>query len=746
MRLKNRLNNWISIRMGMVIVIFLGVSCGSMRSSTPPPAKDRLTEIDSLERLLPDCPTIASTLPLLRRLAFLYQQQSEMKVYNERLYENAMAVDSISVAYLGLKNLAEYYYDQSVRDSLEYYCSLVDSIAKARHEYPNVLFDVKSLSSQDLLWLGNYELAMSEAMDLYRLASNLDHRYGLLRCSETLGLIYQRIRRDSDAVVSFQESLDLLKDIKDVPDIMDTKVRLTSYQLESSVRTKQYASTERILGQYKALLDEQYKIYQEKNDLLSIKREYWLLYSFYTSFYLSQGDLENAKRSLDQASSYADSNWVEGDYAINTYLTVKARYHKAAGDIPLALHCINEVLETERLPEDIQFKADILKEQGQLGEVMALYDELYSTLTKRRGTSFLRQVNQLRTLHELHEKELKETELKEAGQRIARKQDLLIFILSISVVLLILLYVLFLYYRHLRSLKNQLQREKELLLESQRQLIKEKTRAEEASLMKSAFLANMSHEVRTPLNAIVGFSGLLVEPSTDEEERKEYSSIIRNNTDLMLNLVNDVLDLSRMETGDLHFDIKDHLLLVCCQMALESVRHRIPDGVKLTFSPAGEPIVVHVDNLRLQQLLTNLLTNAAKFTEKGEINLSFQLEPDRKKVCIAVTDTGAGIPLEKQATIFNRFEKLDDYKPGVGLGLSICLLIAERLDGALFIDSSYTDGARFVLILSCEIDSSIYNPPIEVCINRKPRPMCLSWGWLSWVSPYIRKIRSRGKS
>lgn len=633
-----------------------------------------------------------------------------MKVYNERLYENAMAVDSISVAYLGLKNLAEYYYDQSVRDSLEYYCSLVDSIAKARHEYPNVLFDVKSLSCQDLLWLGNYELTMSEAMDLYRLASNLDHRYGLLRCSETLGLIYQRIRRDSDAVVSFQESLDLLKDIKDVPDIMDTKVRLTSYQLESSVRTKQYASTERILGQYKALLDEQYKIYQEKNDLLSIKREYWLLYSFYTSFYLSQGDLENAKRSLDQASSYADSNWVEGDYAINTYLAVKARYHKAAGDIPLALHCINEVLETERLPEDIQFKADILKEQGLLGEVMALYDELYSTLTKRRGTSFLRQVNQLRTLHELHEKELKETELKEAGQRIARKQDLLIFILSISVVLLILLYVLFLYYRHLRSLKNQLQREKELLLESQRQLIKEKTRAEEASLMKSAFLANMSHEVRTPLNAIVGFSGLLVEPSTDEEERKEYSSIIRNNTDLMLNLVNDVLDLSRMEIGDLHFDIKDHLLLVCCQMALESVRHRIPDGVKLTFSPAGEPIVVHVDNLRLQQLLTN----AAKFTEKGEINLSFQLEPDRKKVRIAVTDTGAGIPLEKQATIFNRFEKLDDYKPGVGLGLSICLLIAERLDGALFIDSSYTDGARFVLILSCEIDSSIYNPPIEV--------------------------------
>lgn len=714
MRLMNRPNNRISIRIGIVIMIFLGVFCGSVKSSMPPPAKDRLMEINSLERLLPNCPTIASALPVLQRLAVLYQQQPEMVAYNERLYENAMAVDSISVAYLGLRNLAEYYYNQSGRDSLEYYCYIVDSIAKARHEYPNVLFEVKSFSSQDLLWLGNYELAMIEAMDLYRLASDLNHKYGLLRCSETLGLIYQRIRRDSDAVVSFQEGLDLLKDIKGVPDIMDIKIRLTSYQSESSVRTNQYALTERILEQYKALLDEQYRINQEEGELLPIEREYWLLYSFYTTFYLSKGDLANAKKALDKASSYVGSNWVDRDYVVNTYLAVKARYYKAAGDIPSALRSINELLETERLPEDIQFKADILKEQGQLEEVMALYDELYDTMTQKRGTSFLRQVNQLRTLHELHEKELKETELKETGQRIARKQDLLIFILSISVALLILLYVLFLYYRHLRSLKNQLQREKELLLESQRQLIKEKTRAEEASLMKSAFLANMSHEVRTPLNAIVGFSSLLVEPSTDAKEREEYSSIIRNNTDLMLNLVNDVLDLSRMETGDLHFNIKDYPLLECCQMALESVRYRIPDGVKLTFSPAGEPIVVHVDNLRLQQLLTNLLTNAAKFTEKGEINLSFQLESDREKVRIAVTDTGAGIPLEKQASVFNRFEKLDDYKPGAGLGLSICLLIAERLNGSLSIDSSYTDGARFVLILSCEIDSSIYNPPIEV--------------------------------
>ena len=384
MRLMNLFNNRISIRIGVVIMISL-VFCGSMKSSTPPPGKDRLTEIDSLERVLPGCPTIASTLPILQRLALLYRQDPKMKDYYQRLYENAMAVDSISIAYRGLKGMAEYYYNQSKRDSLVYCCNIVDSMAKARHEYPYVLFEVKSYSSQDLLWLGNYELAMSEAMNLYRLASNLNHKYGSLRCSETLGLIYQRIRRDSDAVVSFQEGLDLLKDIKDVPDIMDTKIRLTSYQLESSVRTKQYTLTERILEQYKALLDEQYEINQEKGDVLLLEREYWLLYSFYTSFYLSKGDLANAKKALDKASSYVGNSLVEEDYAINTYLAVKARYYKAAGDIPLALRYINEVLETERLPEDIQFKADILKEQGRLEEVMALYDELYRTLTKRRN-------------------------------------------------------------------------------------------------------------------------------------------------------------------------------------------------------------------------------------------------------------------------------------------------------------------------------------------------------------------------
>lgn len=692
MRLINLFNNRISIRIGVVIMISL-VFCGSMKSSTPPPGKDRLTEIDSLERVLPGCPTIASTLPILQRLALLYRQDPKMKDYYQRLYENAMAVDSISIAYRGLKGMAEYYYNQSKRDSLVYCCNIVDSMAKARHEYPYVLFEVKSYSSQDLLWLGNYELAMSEAMNLYRLASNLNHKYGLLRCSETLGLIYQRIRRDSDAVVSFQEGLDLLNDIKDVPDIMDTKIRLISYQLESSVRTKQYTLTERILEQYKALLDEQYEINQEKGDVLLLEREYWLLYSFYTSFYLSKGDLANAKKALDKASSYVGNSLVEEDYAINTYLAVKARYYKAAGDIPLALRYINEVLETERLPEDIQFKADILKEQGRLEEVMALYDELYRTLTKRRGTSFLRQVNQLRTLHELHEKELKETELEEAGRRIARKQDLLVFILSISVVLSILLYISFLYYRHLRSLKNQLQREKDLLLESQRRLMREKARAEEASLMKSAFLANMSHEIRTPLNAIVGFAHLVTE-TTNASEQREYFSIINKNCDLLLKLINDILDLSKIESGRLNYNVSEVELRDICQEAYVVQSLKMTSDVALLYNSVAMPSVrLWIDPHRVEQVLLNLLSNAIKFTSKGFISLFYEVED--MFVRVSVMDTGIGIPEDRLESVFERFVKLDDFYQGVGLGLPICKMIVEQLGGEIGVRSELGKGSTF---------------------------------------------------
>lgn len=168
-----------------------------------------------------------------------------------------------------------------------------------------------------------------------------------------------------------------------------------------------------------------------------------------------------------------------------------------------------------------------------------------------------------------------------------------------------------------RRLKNALLQEKNSLVKSEQLLRIAKEHAEEANLIKSTFIANISHEIRTPLNAIVGFSSLLTNPDVEEEKKHEFTAIITDNSELLLNLVNDVLDISRMEDHNMKFNIKTVNVVTCCHAAINSVRHRLSPGVKLNFTPPCSSFMLETDSLRLQQLLINLLVNAAKFTEKG---------------------------------------------------------------------------------------------------------------------------------
>lgn len=675
--------------------------------------KEIAGEVDSLWQVVSSHTEPEILIPALSRLSVLRMQKPEEPAILKRKYEVARQADYIQAVYAALGELARYYYNEyNKRDSLLYWSRLIDSVAQSRNEYPNILFVAKSYSSQDLLWSKDYEMAMNEALDLYRLASETKQPYGMVRCSETLGLIYQAIRRDSDAVVAFQEGLDLLENL-DVPDKLEAQTRMTSYQAECCVRTDQLQLTDTILRRYKSLIDRQAEINKQTGDMPLVEREYWLLYCFYTDLYLRENKLEKAGKALAKAALYVGNIGAKGDYVQQTYLAVQARYYKQIGNIPLALTYLNTLLSSERLPEDLRLMAEILEEQGRLEEALAYYDEIFAITSEQKNETFFRQINQLQTLHELHDQEVQAQEVAMNNQRMVQKQQQLVLSLSVSGILLILLYILFLYYRRARRLKNDLLHEKECLLEAERKLMQAKEKAEEASRMKSAFLANMSHEIRTPLNTIVGFSGLLVDDSTLQEEKAEYTAIIHNSTELLLTLVNDVLDLSRMETGDMNFNMGWYNLDDCCRKALDSIRQRVPEGVGLVFRPAAEPIVLHTDSVRLQQLLTNLLINATKFTREGEISLSYQLQADGRGVAITVTDTGCGIPLEKQADVFQRFEKLDDYKPGAGLGLSICRLIAERLGASLFIDATYTAGARFVFIHPYEKPDASGDPETE---------------------------------
>lgn len=225
-------------------------------------------------------------------------------------------------------------------------------------------------------------------------------------------------------------------------------------------------------------------------------------------------------------------------------------------------------------------------------------------------------------------------------------------------------------------------------------------KAQEADKMKNAFIANMSHEIRTPLNAIVGFSRLLVE-TNNASEQLEYHTIINNNCDMLLQLINDILDFSKIESGTLSYNKVWIELKDICQEVYVTQSLKMTSDVALLFSGDALPSVrVWTDPQRVEQVLLNLLSNAIKCTSVGFISLSYRVE--KKFVRVEVTDTGVGIPPEKQAAIFDRFVKLDDFRQGTGLGLTICKMIIEKLGGEIGVSSRVGAGSTFWFTLPVE--------------------------------------------
>lgn len=230
----------------------------------------------------------------------------------------------------------------------------------------------------------------------------------------------------------------------------------------------------------------------------------------------------------------------------------------------------------------------------------------------------------------------------------------------------------------------------------QKELEAARIKAEESDRLKSAFLANMSHEIRTPLNAIVGFSKLVIDAECTNE-KEQYAEIIERNSEILLNLFNDILDLSSLEADSLSFNIRPIKLIDICLQLEQQFCYKVKNGTKLILDDVDTELYVSGDWNRIIQIISNLLSNAAKFTPKGEIHFGYREKEDF--VEFYVKDSGIGIPAERVATIFQRFGKINDFVQGTGLRLTLCRMLVEKMGGRIWLRSQEGKGSRFYFTL-----------------------------------------------
>lgn len=524
---------------------------------------------------------------------------------------------------------------------------------------------------------GDISLATNRAQLMYEEAKATDYQFGMVVANQAIGDAYNTIANMGDkALESYQDALTELSNISD----------------QHPYRAQLLLKMSNVL-QRKGRLEEAEKILEELEKILYQEPDYPTDFFFCiekTNFAISHGHL--SQDYLDEANIWLhkmDSIYqlhpekfyrFHLDYTTAAYYRAMGnwdkQYWKQALDIysKLQAEYSGNKRSTYYRWTSLE-KIYLCKIQGMAMEACRIYQELYPPIDTLASQNYIRQINTIKAKYQVDKAETASN----------NEYNKIITSILVGTMALVTLFVL---------LAILLKRQREKVKLSTQKLATSRINAENAMRAKSVFLSNMSHEIRTPLNALSGFSSLLTEEGLDDETRRQCNEVIQQNSELLLKLINDVIDLSSLEFGKLQFCIAQHDAVSICRNVIDTVNKVKQTQAELTFTTELEEMPIETDDSRLQQVLINLLINATKFTPQGSIVLKLEKETD-DTVLFTVTDTGCGIPKDKQANIFQRFEKLNENAQGSGLGLSICQLIIEHIGGQIWIDSEYAEGSRF---------------------------------------------------
>lgn len=555
-------------------------------------------------------------------------------------------------------------YSQEVRlhDIIQWEDELVD-VFRNKEDYKH-MFLMQQMAAYALVSDGHINEALEKANAMLQQATLMKYDIGIAISHYAIGDTYLNANMTNEAIEEYEIAMQKLYKIADSEKLQE---KVLIQLIPTLIRLGRLNEAKDYLEQM-----EQVKDYRHSRFIENIFQAY---------YYLHTNNLEQAREYIQEAEEWYEYYPFFFHSSILKY--IQAEYAKQVEDDEQAIKLYNELTVStssanvyNRYLKMKNSLARLYTKRGRAKEACEIFQDINAARDSINARNYSSQINLLRTIYQVDRLEMDNQN--ERNRLLFYSIMGCILILSISIASVL----------YIRKINKRLIASK-LKLEKARQI------AENSIRTKSVFLSNMSHEIRTPLNALSGFSAILTDANIDISTRQQCNEIIQQNSDLLLKLIDDVVDLSSLEIGKMQFLFANNNAVAICRNVVDTVEKIKQTSASVLFQTSLENLEIYTDEARLQQLLINLLINATKFTTEGSITLS--LEKQSEEVALfAVSDTGCGIAPEKQGAIFNRFEKLNENAQGSGLGLSICQLIVERFGGKIWIDPEYKNGSRFL--------------------------------------------------
>lgn len=568
-------------------------------------------------------------------------------------------------------------------DSLRYYSEEVKRFARQTGQ-PKYYYWIWGRYIEGFIIKKQFNLALLELKAMQEEAIKENYMPGLISCYKSMRNVYS-LKNNVQLAYEYQKKVVELIEQYDIEDFNLSLIYATlAHDMINLNKTEEV----------KPILEKAYAaVKRPSQELLVMKND-----AFYWWRKVNARQVEQLIRKAE-ALNLPDMG--------NDLCDIKTYYYWLTGEYSKIVELYESSYDKSRVDQlrFLKVKAEALQmvpgREKEANEQYSLYIQLRDSLERRDAQVSLEEFATIMDVSRLN-KENSELELAMSRHKLHTTYVSLIGLGIFILVMCVFTFKLWRLNRRLRHSEFDLRRKNMALTEADKIIVKEKERAENASRMKSAFIQNMSHEIRTPLNSIVGFSQVLVEELRGQEDMKTYASVITENSNNLLKLVGDVLELSTLDTMDKEIKKVPVSINDLCSLALKRVKDDLKPEVELLFDSWKNEYPVCSDSKLIATVLDNLLLNAIKFTTRGKITLDCHLSMDAQHIEIVVTDTGIGIPEDKQEWVFERFTKVDEFTQGTGLGLAISRLAAQLLGGQIMIDSDYKEGCRMVFTLPAD--------------------------------------------